>query len=162
MRLSKWAVNITLFGTLALASLATFAANQQCGLSQSCSNQAQLSSQKFVQQKSSLGNTADTLGYYLEKLELTPEQIVQLRKVQESQVPLILLSKRHLEQAHAKLRAMAMKNVYDQQLADQLAQTIASHTANLAVLQAQREYEIFSMLSEEQVARYETLEAQIP
>lgn len=157
MNLSKWSVNITLVGLLAVSSFSAFAANQQCGLSQNCASQVQAPAPTNKGTK-----PVDSLTYYLENLALTPDQIVMLRKVQESQVPLIMLSKRNLEQAHAKLREMAMKNVYDQNLADQLAQVIANHTANLAVLQAQREYEIFSMLSDEQVARYETLATQMP
>ena len=163
MRLKNWSVNIALVGVLAVASVSAFAANQPCGLSQNCSGQVtQVPAQKNTQQKNKETKPVDSLTYYLDNLQLTSEQIVLLRKVQESQVPMIMLSKRNLEQAHAKLREMAMKNVYDQNLADQLAQIIASHTANLAVLQAQREYEIFSMLNDEQVARYETLAAQMP
>lgn len=157
MKLSKWSVNITLVGVLAVSSVSAFATNQQCGLLQNCASKAQTPTSENKGTK-----PVDTLTYYLENLALTPDQIVMLRKVQESQVPLIMLSKRNLEQAHAKLREMAMRNINNQELADQLAQVIANHTANLAVLQAQREYEIFSMLSDEQVARYENLVAQEP
>lgn len=166
MQLRKWSVNISLVGLLAVSSLAAFASNQQCALLQNCTAQvAQVVSQKNVPQKNNPQKNqqvyaADSLAYYLENLELTPEQIVLLRKVQETQVPMIMLSKRNIEAAHAKLRKMAMKNAYDQRLADELAQVIAGYTANLAVLQAQREYELFSVLSDEQVARYETLAAQ--
>lgn len=157
MNLSKWSVNITLVGLLAVSSVSAFAANQNCGLLQNCASKAQAPAPANKGTK-----PVDSLTYYLENLELTPDQIVMLRKVQESQVPFIMLSKRNLEQAHAKLREMAMRNINNQALADQLAQVIANHTANLAVLQAQREYEIFSMLSDEQVARYENLVAQEP
>lgn len=162
MRLNQFSLNVALLGALVLGSTSALAANQNCGLSQNCAAQTMAQPvQKTTQQKNKSAQQVDTLAYYLENLELTPEQIVLLRKVQESQVPMILLSKRNLEAAHAKLREMAMKNAYDQTLADQLAQVIANHTANLAVLQAQREYELFSVLSDEQVARYETLAAQI-
>lgn len=162
MRLNQFSLNVALLGALVLGSTSVLAANQNCGLSQNCAAQTMAQPvQKTTQQKNKSAQQLDTLAYYLENLELTPEQMVLLRKVQESQVPMILLSKRNLDAAHAKLREMAMKNTYDQTLADQLAQVIANHTANLAVLQAQREYELFSVLSDEQVARYETLAAQI-
>lgn len=161
MRLSRWSANIVLLGLFAFGTASAVAANQSCGLLQSCAAQLVQPAQKITPQRNTQTPPVDTLVYYLENLELTPEQIVLLRKVQESQVPMIMLSKRNLEAAHAKLREMAMKNVHDQHTADQLAQVIANHTANLAVLQAQREYEIFSMLSDEQVARYEALTAQV-
>ncbi len=161
MRLNQFSLNIALLGALLLGSTSAFATNQNCGLSQNCAAQTVRPVQKIIPQKNKQAQQVDTLAYYLENLELTPEQIVLLRKVQEGQVPQILLSKRNLDAAHAKLREMAMKNAYDQTLADQLAQVIANHTANLAVLQAQREYELFSVLSDEQVARYETIAAQI-
>lgn len=163
MRLNQWSAKIVLVGLFAFGAASAFAANSNCGLLQSCASQAAPAPvKKSVQQTSKPVSVAnDTLTYYLENLELTPEQIVMLRNVQESQVPQILLSKRHLEAAHAKLREMAIRNAYDQNLADQLAQVIASQTANLAVLQAQREYELFSALSAEQVARYEALTSQV-
>ena len=66
-----------------------------------------------------------------------------------------------LEKAQSMLRNMALNKQYDETVANMLAQTIADSTANLAVLQAEREYKLFTLLKPEQVDHYNALLAEL-
>jgi hypothetical protein len=68
---------------------------------------------------------------------------------------------KNLEQAQSLLRNMAVNKQYDATVAGMLTQTIADSTANLAILQAQREFELFTMLNPDQVKHYNELMAQL-
>ncbi len=52
---------------------------------------------------------------------------------------------------------MALAKQYDEEMVKALAETIANSSANLAVLQAEREYQLLAMLTPEQAKLYEKL-----
>jgi len=70
------------------------------------------------------------------------------------QIPKISDSKKQLDEARTTLFSMAVSKQYDETLANKLAETIAKNSANLAILQAQREFEILSILTPEQALQY--------
>jgi len=174
MRINLTVAKSVMLGYLVLSPVFGQAASFPCDQSIACNfaydvkaRKPQINSEKGVKsQQIAINNSPENLPkdaftFYLEQLQLTPEQYLALHEIQQGQVPLILLSIRNLEEAHTQLRNMAINNTYDQTTADALTKTIVSHTANLAVLQAQREYEIFSMLNEAQVKRYQSLVTQL-
>lgn len=88
------------------------------------------------------------------KLNLSQEQNLMLYKVVIEQIPQISDSKKQLEEARNTLFSMAVSKQYDESTANKLAETIAKSSANLAILQAQREFEILSILTPEQAQQY--------
>jgi Spy/CpxP family protein refolding chaperone len=88
------------------------------------------------------------------KLNLSQEQNLMLYKVVIEQIPQISDSKKQLEEARTSLFSMAVSKQYDESAANQLAETIAKSSAHLAILQAQREFEILSILTPEQAKQY--------
>ncbi len=91
------------------------------------------------------------------QLNLSQEQNLMLYKVVIEQIPQISDSKKQLEDARVSLMSMAINKQYDENAANILAETIAKNSANLAVLQAQREFEILSILTPEQAKKYTQL-----
>jgi Spy/CpxP family protein refolding chaperone len=113
--------------------------------------------QKHHQAKQDLNNMAALM----HALNLTIDQDVEIYQIVKKQAPEVKANMETLEKAQSMLRNMALNKQYDETVAKMLAQTIADSTANLAVLQAQREYELFSMLSPEQADHYNQLIAEL-
>lgn len=135
-----------LIATSLFAVTTTQAANFSCNPLNGCNDASQP-----VQTKS---NSIEALAA---KLNLSQEQNLMLYKVVIEQIPQISDSKKQLEEARNRLFSMAVSKQYDESTANKLAETIAKSSANLAILQAQREFEILSILTPEQAQRYAQL-----
>jgi Spy/CpxP family protein refolding chaperone len=92
-----------------------------------------------------------------QKLKLSHEQYASLYEIINKQMPIVQENTHNLAQAKNLLEDMALHKQYDEMIADKLTQTIAESTANLAVLQAAREYELLAMLTPEQVKIYQDI-----
>jgi Spy/CpxP family protein refolding chaperone len=99
------------------------------------------------------------LATLIRNLNLTQDQDISIYQIVQKQTPEVNQNMKNLEQAQSLLRNMALNKQYDETVARILTQTIADSTANLAILQAQREFELFSMLSPEQAQYYNQLMA---
>jgi Spy/CpxP family protein refolding chaperone len=138
----------TLIKGLIIASALLFAhtshaANLNCSPLNGCN--------EITQPAESKTNSIEALA---EKLNLSQEQNLMLYKVVIEQIPKISDSKKQLDEARTSLFSMAVSKQYDETLANKLAETIAKNSANLAILQAQREFEILSILTPEQALQY--------
>jgi len=89
---------------------------------------------------------------FLHGVELTAEQRGMFVQVLQKQMPAINSNIEKLEDARAMLREMAIAKFYDATLADIAADRIANSTAVLAVLQAEREYQVLALLTIEQAS----------
>ena len=89
---------------------------------------------------------------FLHGVELTTEQRGMFVQVLQKQMPAINSNIEKLEDARAMLREMAIAKFYDATLADIAADRIANSTAALAVLQAEREYQVLALLTIEQAS----------
>jgi Spy/CpxP family protein refolding chaperone len=89
---------------------------------------------------------------FLHGVELTAEQRGMFVQVLQKQMPAINSNIEKLEDARAMLREMAIAKFYDATLADIAANRIANSTAALAVLQAEREYQVLALLTIEQAS----------
>jgi Spy/CpxP family protein refolding chaperone len=87
---------------------------------------------------------------FLHGVELTTEQRGMFVQVLQKQMPAINSNIAILENARSMLREMAIAKFYDATLADIAADRIANSTAALAMLQAEREYQVLALLSNEQ------------
>jgi len=93
----------------------------------------------------------------LEQISLTDEQRTVISEVVQSQLPLIREKMQALENAHAMLREMAVSRRYNQDTAVILSQTIADNSAALALLQAEREYQVYALLTPQQTRLFDQL-----
>lgn len=89
---------------------------------------------------------------FLQGLELTNEQRVVFTKILDKQMPVISSNIETIEYARSLLRDMALAKTYDETIANIAADSIANGTAKLAVLQAEREYQVLALLTPEQVS----------
>jgi len=89
---------------------------------------------------------------FLHGVELTAEQHGMFVQVLQKQMPAINSNIEKLEDARAMLREMAIAKFYDATLASIAADRIANSTAALAVLQAEREYQVLALLTIEQAS----------
>jgi Spy/CpxP family protein refolding chaperone len=89
---------------------------------------------------------------FLNGVDLTVEQRGMFVQVFQKQMPAINSNIAKLENARAMLREMAIAKFYDATLADIAADRIANSTAALAVLQAEREYQVLAVLTSEQAS----------
>lgn len=96
---------------------------------------------------------------YLNGLALNDDQRSALSEMLDKQMPAIYSNIHSLENARALLRDMALSKQYDEAIAKIATERIANSTATLAVLQAEREYQIFALLTPEQTKLYEKLKA---
>jgi Spy/CpxP family protein refolding chaperone len=110
-----------------------------------------------VTKKEDLNNLATLM----RNLNLTQDQDISIYQIVQKQAPEVSQNMKNLEQAQSLLRNMAANKQYDETVARMLTQTIADSTANLAILQAQREFELFTMLNPAQVKHYNELMAQL-
>ncbi|MDX1914981.1 MAG: Spy/CpxP family protein refolding chaperone [Methylophilus sp.] len=147
---------ILLGAALTLPGL-SFAASFPCDQSQACLTQAP---NRLEQKPAASLQRSKGLTDLIQNLKLSEEQSMVLYHVVQKQMPEVSQTVRNLEQAQATLRNMAVNKQYDETVVNLLAQTIAENTANLAILQVQREYEVLSMLTPEQAKRYQQLAAQ--
>lgn len=113
--------------------------------------------QTKTQASAPLSSKEISVAEMFEKLQLTHEQYTSLYEMINRQMPQVQENTKNLSQARNLLQDMAMHKQYDEMIADKLTQTIAESTANLAVLQAAREYELLAMLSPEQVKIYQNM-----
>ncbi len=96
---------------------------------------------------------------FLKNLGLTAEQRNILSNMLTQQMPSIYDNINALENARALLREMALAKKYDESLAKIAAERIANSSAALAVLQAEREYQIFALLTDEQSKQFAKMKA---
>ena len=96
---------------------------------------------------------------FLGGLNLTNEQRNTLSGVLDNQFPKIYANLNDLNTARALLREMALSKHYDDAIARIATERIAKSTATLAILQAEREFKIFALLTPEQTKQYEALKA---
>lgn len=89
---------------------------------------------------------------FLHGVVLTTEQRGMFIQIFQKQMPAINSNVEKLEDARAMLREMAIAKFYDATLADIAADRIANSSAALAVLQAEREYQVFALLTTEQAS----------
>lgn len=89
-------------------------------------------------------------GEDLKGISLTQTQKDAITQIIETQLPDIFNQIKSLEDAHALLRDMALSKQYDDGLATALTKTIAESSARLALMQAQREYQVYEILTPEQ------------
>ena len=98
----------------------------------------------------------DTANFpFLQGLELTAEQKTAIKNILNKQMPVIATNVEVLESARAFLREMAVTKTYDEIMANVAADNIATSTAKLALLQAEREYQVLALLTPEQVSQFE-------
>ena len=120
-----------------------------------------LTKQKSLSQTAIAKQDLNNMATLMRTLKLTHDQDIAIYQIVQKQAPEVKVNIDTLEKAQSMLRNMALNKQYDETVAKMLAQTIADSTANLAVLQAQREYELFAMLSPEQAVHYNQLMAEI-
>ena len=89
---------------------------------------------------------------FLHGVELSTEQRSFFVQILEKQLPAINSNVSAIETARALLREMALAKHYDATLAEIAADRIAKSTAALAMLQAEREYKTFALLTVEQAS----------
>lgn len=94
---------------------------------------------------------------FMRGIALTDEQRNAITQVIESQMPTIIAKSKSLESAHAMLREMAVNRQYNETLANALGQTIADNSAALALLQAEREYQVYAILTPEQARQFDQM-----
>lgn len=104
-------------------------------------------------------DTVNAMYPFLNSLSLTPAQRDTLSKMIDQQMSSIYSNISALENAKNLLREMALSKQYDETIAKVAAERIANSSASLAILQAEREYQLFSMLTESQTRLYEDMKS---
>jgi Spy/CpxP family protein refolding chaperone len=89
---------------------------------------------------------------FLQGVALTAEQRGVFSQILNNQMPVISSNIETIEYARGLLRDMALAKTYDETIANIAADSIANGTAKLAVLQAEREYQVLALLTPEQVS----------
>ena len=89
---------------------------------------------------------------FLQGVALTAEQRGVFSQILNKQMPVISSNIETIEYARGLLRDMALAKTYDETIANIAADSIANGTAKLAVLQAEREYQVLALLTPEQVS----------
>jgi Spy/CpxP family protein refolding chaperone len=89
---------------------------------------------------------------FLQGVALTAEQRGVFSQILNKQMPVISSNVQAIEYARSLLRDMALTKTYDEAIANIAADSIASGTAKLAVLQVEREYQVLALLTPEQVS----------
>jgi Spy/CpxP family protein refolding chaperone len=89
---------------------------------------------------------------FLQGVALTAEQRGVFSQILSNQMPVISSNIETIEYARGLLRDMALAKTYDETIANIAADSIANGTAKLAVLQAEREYQVLALLTPEQVS----------
>lgn len=133
-----------------------------CDSGSSCNSQASSKAQAHNEKQGSilgLGKN-DATPSFMMGIELTEEQRSAISQVVQNQLPTIREKVQSLENAHAMLREMAVSRRYDEATAVTLSQMIADSSAALALLQAEREYQVYALLTPEQTRRFDQLKEQ--
>jgi hypothetical protein len=94
---------------------------------------------------------------FMKGVDLSENQRYAISQVVQNQMPIILQQLRLLNDAHAILREMAVSKQYNETDAITLINRIADSSATLAFLQAEREYQVYTLLSPEQVNQFDKL-----
>lgn len=89
---------------------------------------------------------------FLQGVALTAEQRGVFSQILNKQMPVISSNIESIEYARGLLRDMALAKTYDETLANIAADSIAKGTAKLAVLEAEREYQVLALLTPEQAS----------
>jgi len=95
---------------------------------------------------------------FIKNINLSESQRYAISQVVQNQMPSILLQERLLKDAHAVLREMAVSRQYDEAIAKKITTRIADSSATLALLQAEREYQVYALLSPEQASQFDKLD----
>ncbi len=90
-------------------------------------------------------------GMNLGDIALTDEQRQQILSIIQSQSAEVVERIQTIQSAHAFLREMAISKRFDGNLANALTKAIAENSADLALLQAEREYQVYALLTQEQL-----------
>lgn len=90
-------------------------------------------------------------GMNLGDIALTDEQRRQILSIIQSQSAEVVDRIQTIQSAHAFLREMAISKRFDGNLANALTKAIAENSADLALLQAEREYQVYALLTQEQL-----------
>lgn len=161
--------NVTLIASLALISGTASAASFPCDRSKVCDNSTLLqhkpSSVELVAKKAERQaygelyalDRYDSMPSFLQGIHLTQAQQDAIFNVMQQQAPAIVTHVKVLSEAHQQLRDMAVGKQYDQTKATALAERIVDSSAVLALLQAEREYQLYAILTPEQTKLYERL-----
>jgi Spy/CpxP family protein refolding chaperone len=153
MKIKQSPVNALLFSLLFLVSSMSLS---NSALAESFPFSAVKTMQDSSQHDVSMANfEIDASNFqFLHGVELTAEQRGMFLQVLQKQMPAINSNIEKLENARAVLREMAIAKFYDATLADIAADRIANSTATLAVLQAEREYQVLALLTIEQASAF--------
>jgi Spy/CpxP family protein refolding chaperone len=150
----KKSIYLLLIGSVLAIPTISFATTFPCDQSQLCAIAPIASpSEKPENIEYKLLSTTDLI----KNLSLTAEQSLVVYHVVQAQMAEVNQTLQKLNNAQAILRNMAVSKQYDESMATMLVQIIADNTANLAILQVKRDYEMLSMLTPEQVKRYQAL-----
>lgn len=91
-------------------------------------------------------------------LQLNDEQREEIVKVIKAQIPIIEQNVHSLSLAHSMLMSMATNKNYDEFIANSAADQIAKSSATLGILQAEREFKIYSILTVDQAKKFDSLQ----
>ncbi len=91
-------------------------------------------------------------------LQLKDDQRQVIVNVIKEQIPIIEQNINSLHLAHNMLMSMATNKNYDEYIANTAADQIAKSSANLGVLEAEREFKIYSILSDDQLKKLNDLQ----
>jgi Spy/CpxP family protein refolding chaperone len=131
-----------------------------CNQGNVCPTQTQTATPALpVEKLDSPTNKLLSLTDVIQNLDLSEEQTLVLYHVVQKQMPEVSQNLMRLKNAQDVLNNMAVYKDFDEKLAKALVQTIADNTANLAILQAERDYQMLAMLTPEQVKRFQELKS---
>lgn len=91
-------------------------------------------------------------------LELNDAQREGIVKVIKAQIPIIEQNMHSLNLAHSMLMSMATNKSYDEFIANSAADQIAKSSATLGILQAEREFKIYSILTADQAKKFDSIQ----
>lgn len=92
-------------------------------------------------------------------LQLNDAQREGIVKVIKAQIPIIEENVHSLSLAHSMLMSMATNKNYDEFIANSAADQIAKSSATLGILQAEREFKIYSILTVDQAKKFDSLQS---
>ena len=91
-------------------------------------------------------------------LQLNDAQRDGIVKVIKAQIPIIEQNMHSLNLAHSMLMSMATNKSYDEFIANSAADQIAKSSATLGILQAEREFKIYSILTADQAKKFDSIQ----
>lgn len=100
----------------------------------------------------------DDMKRLAQALQLNDAQRESIVGVIKAQIPIIEQNVHSLNLAHSMLMSMATNKNYDEFIADSAADQIAKSSATLGILQAEREFKIYSILTADQAKKFDSLQ----